>query len=88
MFLPRVHPLKLWILAGRIIHLLLNMGSVIMFLYVCKVWGTSNCNGCNKRGFDLEALASNMLKDFSLKPDKFTLASILSACANLEKFGT
>ncbi|PON33875.1 Tetratricopeptide-like helical domain containing protein [Trema orientale] len=41
--------------------------------------------GCNKRGFDLEALASNMLKDFSLKPDKFTLASILSACANLEK---
>uniref|UniRef100_A0A803PD78 DYW domain-containing protein n=1 Tax=Cannabis sativa TaxID=3483 RepID=A0A803PD78_CANSA len=41
--------------------------------------------GYNQRGFDMEALAffSNMLKDSPLKPDKFTLASILSACANL-----
>lgn len=43
--------------------------------------------GYNQRGFDMEALAffSNMLKDSSLKPDKFTLASILSACANIEE---
>ncbi|KAL5556442.1 hypothetical protein UlMin_038678 [Ulmus minor] len=43
--------------------------------------------GYNQRGFDMEALVifSDMLKDSSLKPDKFTLASILSACGNLEK---
>jgi pentatricopeptide repeat protein len=43
--------------------------------------------GYNRHGFDVEALEifSNMLKDSSLKPDKFTLASALSACANLEK---
>ncbi|KAL5556452.1 hypothetical protein UlMin_038688 [Ulmus minor] len=43
--------------------------------------------GYNQRGFDMEALVifSDMLKDSSLKPDKFTLASVLSACGNLEK---
>lgn len=43
--------------------------------------------GCNQHGFDLEALEifSNLLKNSSLRPDKFTLASALSACANLEK---
>ncbi|XP_041007358.1 pentatricopeptide repeat-containing protein At2g22070 isoform X1 [Juglans microcarpa x Juglans regia] len=43
--------------------------------------------GCNQHGFNLEALEifSNMLKDVLWKPDKFTLASALSACANLEK---
>ncbi|XP_062098342.1 pentatricopeptide repeat-containing protein At2g22070 [Humulus lupulus] len=43
--------------------------------------------GYNQCGFDMEALAffSNMMKESPLKPDKFTLASILSACANLGK---
>ncbi|KAF5737872.1 pentatricopeptide repeat-containing protein [Tripterygium wilfordii] len=43
--------------------------------------------GYNQHGFDVEALKifSVMLKDSFLKPDKFTLASALSACANLEK---
>ncbi|PON32779.1 DYW domain containing protein [Parasponia andersonii] len=43
--------------------------------------------GYNQHGFDTEALAffSNLLQDYSLKPDKFTMASILSACANLER---
>ncbi|KAG6767277.1 hypothetical protein POTOM_028473 [Populus tomentosa] len=43
--------------------------------------------GCNQHGFDNEALQffSRMLKDTSLKPDRFSLASALSACANLEK---
>ncbi|XP_030527442.2 pentatricopeptide repeat-containing protein At2g22070 [Rhodamnia argentea] len=42
--------------------------------------------GFNQHGHDTEALNffSRMLKDRSLKPDKFTLASVLSACANLE----
>ncbi|XP_057514290.1 pentatricopeptide repeat-containing protein At2g22070 [Actinidia eriantha] len=42
--------------------------------------------GYNQHGFHLEALDifSRMLKDTSLKPDNFTLASVLSACANLE----
>ncbi|KAJ8769531.1 hypothetical protein K2173_005134 [Erythroxylum novogranatense] len=42
--------------------------------------------GYSQHGFDLEAVEffSNMLKDSSLKPDKFTLASVLSACANIE----
>ncbi|XP_059624359.1 pentatricopeptide repeat-containing protein At2g22070 [Cornus florida] len=42
--------------------------------------------GYNQLGFDLDALYtfSKMLKDFSLKPDNFTLASVLSASANLE----
>ncbi|KAJ6916861.1 hypothetical protein NC652_019319 [Populus alba x Populus x berolinensis] len=45
-----------------------------------------NC-GCNQHGFDNEALQffSSMLKDTSLKPDRFSLASALSACASLEK---
>ncbi|CAL5346425.1 unnamed protein product [Camellia sinensis] len=43
--------------------------------------------GYNQHGFDLQALDmfSRMLKNTSLKPDKFTLASVLSACANLEE---
>ncbi|KAH7520665.1 hypothetical protein FEM48_Zijuj08G0169300 [Ziziphus jujuba var. spinosa] len=43
--------------------------------------------GYNQHRCDVEALTifSNMLKDSSLKPDNFTLASVLSACANLEK---
>lgn len=43
--------------------------------------------GYNQHGLDMEALTmfSSMLKDSFLKPDKFTLASILSACGNLEK---
>ncbi|KAJ6916865.1 pentatricopeptide repeat-containing protein [Populus alba x Populus x berolinensis] len=43
--------------------------------------------GCNQHGFDNEALQffSSMLKDTSLKPDRFSLASALSACASLEK---
>lgn len=43
--------------------------------------------GYSQNGYDFEALGmfANMLKDSSLKPDKFTLASTLSACANLEK---
>ncbi|XP_021726253.1 pentatricopeptide repeat-containing protein At2g22070-like [Chenopodium quinoa] len=42
--------------------------------------------GYNQRGFHIEALQvfSEMLKDSSMKPDKFTLASALSACASLE----
>lgn len=38
------------------------------------------------QGYDIKALEtfSSMLKISSLKPDKFTLGSILSACANLE----
>ncbi|KAK6924140.1 Pentatricopeptide repeat [Dillenia turbinata] len=43
--------------------------------------------GYNQHGYDVEALDffSRMLKESSLKPDTFTLASALSACANLEK---
>ncbi|KAF3457733.1 hypothetical protein FNV43_RR02391 [Rhamnella rubrinervis] len=43
--------------------------------------------GYNQHGHDAEALVvfSNMLNDASLKPDTFTLASVLAACANLEK---
>ncbi|CAK9166967.1 unnamed protein product [Ilex paraguariensis] len=42
--------------------------------------------GYNQLGFDLEALEvfSKMLKVSSLKPDKYTLASALAACANME----
>ncbi|XAR73318.1 hypothetical protein NMG60_11007239 [Bertholletia excelsa] len=47
----------------------------------------SMITGCNQYGFELEALDvfSKMLKHTSLKPDNFTLASALSACANLEQ---
>ncbi|KAG6604009.1 Pentatricopeptide repeat-containing protein, partial [Cucurbita argyrosperma subsp. sororia] len=47
----------------------------------------SMISGYNQIGYDLEALNifSKMLYESSLKPDKFTLASVLSACANLEK---
>ncbi|TQE04533.1 hypothetical protein C1H46_009840 [Malus baccata] len=43
--------------------------------------------GYNQHGLDMETLTtfSCMLQDSVLQPDKFTLASILSACANLEK---
>ena len=46
----------------------------------------SMITGYNQNGFDAEALQilSEMLRDSSLRPDKFTLASGLSACANLE----
>ncbi|KAF2284117.1 hypothetical protein GH714_019203 [Hevea brasiliensis] len=42
--------------------------------------------GYNQHGLDNEALElfSNLLQDSTLKPDRFTLASILSACANVE----
>ncbi|KAJ4715635.1 Pentatricopeptide repeat [Melia azedarach] len=47
----------------------------------------SMITGYNQNGYDVEALDmfGDMLKDSSLKLDKFTLASVLSACANLEK---
>ncbi|KAA8546872.1 hypothetical protein F0562_003301 [Nyssa sinensis] len=43
--------------------------------------------GYNQPGFELEALNifSKMVKHSSLKPDNFTLASVLSVCANLEQ---
>ncbi|KAF3571039.1 hypothetical protein F2Q69_00062889 [Brassica cretica] len=45
--------------------------------------------GYNQRGYDLRALDtfSMMLRESSslLSPDRFTLSSVLSACANLEK---
>lgn len=42
--------------------------------------------GYNQHGLDMEALELfySLLRDSSLKPDRFTLASILSACANVE----
>ncbi|KAF8019088.1 hypothetical protein BT93_H3841 [Corymbia citriodora subsp. variegata] len=42
--------------------------------------------GFNQHGHDAKTMDvfSRMLKDRSLKPDKFTLGSVLSACANLE----
>lgn len=45
----------------------------------------SMISGYNQHGFDIEALHmfSNMLKNPILKPDKYTLASVLSSCANL-----
>ncbi|XP_071734325.1 pentatricopeptide repeat-containing protein At2g22070 [Rutidosis leptorrhynchoides] len=45
----------------------------------------SMISGYNQHGFDIEALNmfSNMLKNSVLKPDKYTLASVLSACANV-----
>ena len=48
-------------------------------------WNTM-ISGYNQHGFDQEALDifSKFLKDSSLKPDRFTLASALSACANLK----
>ncbi|XP_023639428.1 pentatricopeptide repeat-containing protein At2g22070 [Capsella rubella] len=47
----------------------------------------SMISGYNQRGYDLRALDmfSKMLRDSMLSPDRFTLASVLSACANLEK---
>ncbi|KAI3451103.1 hypothetical protein Pfo_007768 [Paulownia fortunei] len=43
--------------------------------------------GYNQCGFDAKALKmfSEMLKESKLKPDRYTLASVLSACANLEE---
>ncbi|KAK1420688.1 hypothetical protein QVD17_22495 [Tagetes erecta] len=45
----------------------------------------SMISGYNQHGLDVKALDmfSNMLKSPNLKPDKYTLASVLSACANL-----
>ncbi|CAH9075550.1 unnamed protein product [Cuscuta epithymum] len=42
--------------------------------------------GYNQHGFDVAALSMfyRMLRQSSLKPDKYTLASVLSACTNLE----
>ncbi|KAL3818883.1 hypothetical protein ACJIZ3_004788 [Penstemon smallii] len=47
----------------------------------------SMISGYNQHGFDVESLKlfSEMLKESKLKPDKYTLASVLSACASLEK---
>lgn len=41
--------------------------------------------GYNQHGYDNEALStfSNMLRESALRPDKFTLVSALSSCANL-----
>ncbi|KAL3524722.1 hypothetical protein ACH5RR_013094 [Cinchona calisaya] len=46
----------------------------------------SMITGYNQHGFDNEALNmfSKMVKDTALVPDKYTLASVLSACANTE----
>lgn len=43
--------------------------------------------GYNQRGYDLRALDmfSKMLRESLLSPDRFTLSSVLSACANLER---
>lgn len=43
--------------------------------------------GYNQRGYDLRALDmfSKMMRESLLPPDRFTLSSVLSACANLEK---
>ncbi|PKI45262.1 hypothetical protein CRG98_034342, partial [Punica granatum] len=45
----------------------------------------SMITGYNQHGYDLEALDifSRMLQESSLQPDKFSLGSALSACANL-----
>lgn len=42
-------------------------------------------SGCSQRGFDIEALDIfyKMMTGSSLRPDIFTLTSVLSACANL-----
>lgn len=42
--------------------------------------------GYGHQGYDIKALEtfSSMLRSSTLKPDKFTLGSVLSACANLE----
>ncbi|KAI3833912.1 hypothetical protein MKW92_042720 [Papaver armeniacum] len=42
--------------------------------------------GYNQHGLDIEAVCifAKMLKESNVKPDKFSLASVLSACANLE----
>ncbi|KAJ4976611.1 hypothetical protein NE237_001717 [Protea cynaroides] len=42
--------------------------------------------GYNQHGYDLEALTffTRMLNESSVKPDNFTFASALSACANVE----
>ncbi|ESQ46111.1 hypothetical protein EUTSA_v10000473mg [Eutrema salsugineum] len=47
----------------------------------------SMISGYNQYGYDLRALNmfSKMLMDSLLSPDRFTWASVLSACANLEK---
>ncbi|XP_010555343.1 PREDICTED: pentatricopeptide repeat-containing protein At2g22070 [Tarenaya hassleriana] len=47
----------------------------------------SMISGYNRHRCDLEALKifSKMVTDSSLSPDRFTFASVLSACANLEK---
>ncbi|PHT65914.1 hypothetical protein T459_30339 [Capsicum annuum] len=47
-------------------------------------WNTM-ITGYNKHAFDILALNmfSKMLEESSLKPDRYTLASGLSACANL-----
>lgn len=46
----------------------------------------SMITGYHRHGYDFEALDmfSRMLRESSLQPDKFTLGSVLSACANLE----
>ncbi|XP_027363023.1 pentatricopeptide repeat-containing protein At2g22070 [Abrus precatorius] len=53
-------------------------------------WNSIIAGYCHQ-GYDIKALEtfSSMLESSSLKPDKFTLGSVLSACANLEslKFG-
>ncbi|KAL2498744.1 Pentatricopeptide repeat-containing protein [Abeliophyllum distichum] len=43
--------------------------------------------GYNQHGSDVEALDmfSKMLRESQLKPDRYSLASVLSACANLEE---
>lgn len=48
-------------------------------------WNSIITGYCHQ-GYDIKALEtfSSMLKSSSLNPDKFTLASVLSACANLE----
>ncbi|WVY95878.1 hypothetical protein V8G54_028029, partial [Vigna mungo] len=48
-------------------------------------WNSIITGFCHQ-GYDIKALEtfSSMLKSLSLNPDKFTLASVLSACANLE----
>ncbi|XP_020207742.1 pentatricopeptide repeat-containing protein At2g22070 [Cajanus cajan] len=49
-------------------------------------WNSIITGYCHQ-GYDIKALETFalMLKSSSLKPDKFTLGSVLSACANLER---
>lgn len=75
------------------ISLYMNLGQIDLALAQFEkmaerdiVSWNSMITGCNQHGHDFGALNmfSRMLHESSLQPDKFTLGSALSACANLE----